>query len=147
MLCASGTESIPRAPCCPFTCATHRTGTGHWSKPRALLCSQQAGSWGWNAFTPCCRHGALSTAQHTYTVLLQSALVFFMVAGVKITVIAALGCLKRPLALWWSYCKAALLVNSNYKLIQQYECGCKQVLQLLKYLFMSKIVLDKMHTR
>lgn len=28
----------------------HRTGTRLWTKPRALLCSQQAGSWGWNGF-------------------------------------------------------------------------------------------------
>lgn len=73
----------------------HRAGTRHWTKPGALLCSQQAGL----AFTPCCRHGPLRAAQHIYTALLQSAQVFFLAAGLKITVLPARGCLERP----WHY--------------------------------------------
>lgn len=39
----------------------------------------------------------------------------FLPAGVRITAMPALGCLERP---WhYSYCKVALLVNSNYKLV------------------------------
>lgn len=36
------------------------------------------------AFTPCCRHGPLSTAQHTYTALLQSAQAFFWLLESKL---------------------------------------------------------------
>lgn len=125
----------------------HGTGARHWTKPRALLCSQQAGSWGWNGFHTVLQAWVTQySSAHLHCTLAVST-GFSLAGGVKITVIPALGCLKRPLALRWSYCKVALLVNSNYKLIQKCECGCKQILQFLKYLFMSKIVLDKMYTR
>lgn len=102
---------------------------------------------GAGAGIPSHRAAGMGHSVQLSTPTLRSAQVFFLAAGLKITVTPASGCLKRPLALWWSYCKVALLINSNYKLIQQYECGCKQVLQLLKCLFMSKIMLDKMHAR
>lgn len=145
ILCVSGAKSIPRAPCWPFTCATELAlGT---EPSQGLSCALSRLGWGWNGFHTVLQAWSTQYSSAHLRCTLAGSTGFFLAAGIKITVTPPLGCLKRPLALWWSHCKAALLVNSVYKLIQQCECGCKQVLQFLKYLFMSKIKLDKMHTR
>lgn len=125
------------------------TQNWHWALKRAKGFALLSAGWelGLECFHPVLQAwGTQYSSAHLHCTLAVST-GFFLAAGLKITVIPASGCLKRPSVLWWSYCKVALLINSNYKLIQQYECGCKQVLQLLKYLFMSKIMLDKMHAR
>lgn len=106
------------------------TNTQQQTKPRALLCSQQARSWGWGGFLALLqRDWSLNcTAQWTYTTVLVVSRGALLASGDKVIVMPVLGCLKRPLALWWSYCQVALLVDSDSKLIQQHECGCCQVL-------------------
>lgn len=107
------------------------TSTQQLTTPRALLCFQQARSCGWNGFLAVLQRDCSlnCTAQQTYTTVLVVSRGVLLSGWDKVIVMPVLlGYLKRPLALWRSYCKVALLVDSDSKLTQQYECGCNQVL-------------------
>lgn len=122
----------------------HVTNTQQQTKLRAWLCFQQARGCSWKGFLALLqRDRSLNcTAQQTYTTLSAVSRGVLLAGWGKVIVMPVLGCLKRPLAPWWSYCKVALLLDSGSKLILWMWLSFRWSI-----FSCQKSMLDKMHTR
>lgn len=114
LLCVSIPKPVPRAPCCPFTCAT---GLSPSTEPSQRLCSAPSSLEGLEWLSQPAAAMGHSVQLSTPALLSCTQHRVFTDCWSQNYSYSSTRLFGKALALCWSYCKVALLVNSNYKLV------------------------------